>query len=138
MTGDLLEKVRFGVLLIILASTLILFPETPSELLLWLNSWRVGPAILPRTIICPLIYLLTLTGIWNFLKAGLRLWAKINPQRGVMDSINGILILVVTFLLREYSERLIPITALIPSIIICLGLTIIIRSAASYILEGGG
>lgn len=138
MTGDLLEKVRFGVLLIILASTLILFPETPSELLLWLNSWRVGPAILPRTIICPLIYLLTLTGIWNFLKAGLRLWAKINPQRGVMDSINGILILVVTFLLREYSERLIPITALVPSIIICLGLTIIIRSAASYILEGGG
>lgn len=138
MRGDLLEKVRFGVLLIILASTLILFPETPSELLLWLNSWRVGPAILPRTIICPLIYLLTLTGIWNFLKAGLRLWTKINPQRGVMDSINGILILVVTFLLREYSERLIPITALIPSIIICLGLTIIIRSAASYILEGGG
>lgn len=136
MSLDPLDRAGFGALLIILSSVLLLYPETPSELLFWLYSWRDGPAMLPRSITWPLISLLTLVGIWNLLKAGVRLWMGINPKRGVMESLNGSFLLVVAFLLREYAERLMPITALIPSIIMVIGCIIIIRSTVLSILEG--
>lgn len=138
MRGDLLDRIEFGVLLIILSLILLLYPEAPSEFLLWLFSLRSGPAMPPRAILWPLIYLLALTGIWEFLKAGTRLWAGADIRRGATDILDGSLLSVIAFILREYAERLIPITALPPLLGIAVGSMIILRTLVSQILEGRG
>ncbi|RLI10422.1 hypothetical protein DRO42_01305 [Candidatus Bathyarchaeota archaeon] len=133
---DPLGGVSAGVILIILASVFILHPGIPSEVLTWLRGWeKAGPAMIPTPLIQPLIWLLSALGVWSLALAVIRVVSGVNRREGVSDAFGGAFMLTAAFLLKEYVSRLMPLTVLLPLLVIALGVFIFLSSAVSYLMH---
>lgn len=133
--GDPLGFVNVGVVLIIMAALFILYPGIFSEIIAWLEGWRgVGTTMIPDPLIEPLIWFLSAQGVWSFVLSVIRVVSGINRRSSISDAFGGAFLLTAAFLFREYISGLIPLTVLLPTLVIALGVFVLISSATSYML----
>lgn len=134
--GDPLGWVNVGVILIILASVFLLHQDIFSETLIWLRGWgEAGPTMIPETLIRPLIWLLSYLGVWSLILSAIRLVSGVNRREGISNAFGGTFLLTAAFLFKEYVSRLMPLTVLLPSLIIALGVAVFLSSAISYVVH---
>lgn len=133
--GDPLGIVSFGVFLIIVAIDFIIYPEIPSDVITWLRSWKTGPTMLPDSLVWPLIWFLTATGIWSLVQAAIRIVSRIRMRNSISDAFSGMFMLTAAFLFKEYASRLISLNVLLSGLVISLGALILLGSGTAYLLH---
>ena len=134
--SDPLGLVSFGGLLIVAAIVIINFPNVLSDIVVWFRSWEVGgPKMITLNLIWPLIWFLAGNGISYLVLSGVRAVTWIGHRKIVSDAFGGVYLILASFIFREYAAGLIPLTILLPSLIIALGAMILIGSIVSYIVN---
>ena len=134
--GDPLGVVSVGVALIIMATVFILYPGIFSEFIAWLEGWgKAGPTMIPQPLINPLIWFLSAQGVWSLVLAVVRVISGINRRSSISDAFGGVFLLTAAFLFREYVSGLMPLTILLPALVIALGTVVLLASATSYTLH---
>ena len=133
---DPLGWVNVGVTVIIIASVFILHPDIFPEIITWIEGWReIGPTMIPNMLMEPLIWFFSILGVWSLTMAVIRIASGIHIRKSVSDAFGGVFLLTVAFLFREYNARLMPLTVLLPVLVIAFGVFVLVSSAASYLLH---
>ncbi|MFQ6054243.1 MAG: RDD family protein [Candidatus Bathyarchaeia archaeon] len=134
--GDPLGWVNVGVTLIIIAVFFIVHPGLFSGIIRWLEGWgAAGPTMIPPDLLRPLAWFLAAMGVWNLVLAVVRVGSGYNRWNAVSDAYGGMFLLTFAFLLREYLSGLIPLKALLPALVIALGVVVLLASVTSYTLH---
>jgi len=133
--GDPLGLVNIGITLIIVAAVFIIHPYIFSETFTWLQGWGdAGPTMMPIPLIEPLMWFLSAQGVWSLVVAVIRIASGIRRRNSISDAFSGAFLLMAAYLLREYISGLMPLTILLPALVISLGATILLTSATSYLI----
>lgn len=135
--GDPLGTVSFGVVIIIVAAVLLLYPNVFSQVIVWFEGWgRAGPTMLSNDLIQPLTWFLSVVGVWGLALAALRIVSKVNRRGSISDAFGGCFFLAAAYLLRLYASGVVRLSILLPAFVIAFGSLILLGSLVTYFIYG--
>jgi len=127
-----LGTVSFGVFLLIVAATWMLYPLLPTEIITYLTSLPSRSAVLgqpvmpPLTLFKPAIFFAYVLGVWLLILAGIRAVAHVHGASS--DAAGGVFFVACAFLFGLYTQGRVPARTLTPIIIILLGAVVTIAA----------
>jgi len=134
---DFLGGISAGVVLIIIAAFFLLHRGVFPDVVAWLRGWGAsGPTMIPESLLPPLIWFLTVVGVWSLVLAFIRMVSGLGRKSSVSDAFSGMFMLSAAYMLRMYASGLIQLSVLLPGLVVALGATVFLGSALSYVLYG--
>ena len=131
---DYLDGIGFGVFLIAAAWTFLQFPLVFDDLLFWMRTWRNGLTMLPMVLIEPLVLFFIIMGSWGIIEGAIRITSG-RIAKGIGNIVSGLGSLALAYLFRSYGNGIIAETAIIPSLVIIIGASVVLSSIFNSIID---
>jgi uncharacterized RDD family membrane protein YckC len=125
--GDPLDLMDLGVLLIVLASIAINYPQINVVIVNWFRSWTVsGITPIPRALFVPLYWFFIVMGSWGIFSGLIRYISGWRVWKAPDDVFGGIFSISVAYLVQYYGEGLFGWSVLVAAFFIFLGARIVL------------
>ena len=116
-----------GVLLIVLASIAINYPQINVVIVNWFRSWTVsGITPIPRVLFVPLYWFFIVMGSWGIFSGLIRYISGWRVWKAPDDVFGGIFSISVAYLVQYYGEGLFGWSVLVAAFFIFLGARIVL------------